>query len=134
MLNIKSIFKSEKIGLFLFTLLIYSLSYFYDISIIIINTMSFLILLEVVRTIHEYITNESHRIKLRYIIDGAILFGIRELFVGWIMIKQEFLLALLIMSASIITIGILIYFRKIVIINSPECLECGINVKKCEIK
>lgn len=126
-----NIFKNTKFAILSITLIIYSLSFYYDISTIIINTMSFLILLEVVRTIHEYIFNDSHRIKLRYIIDSAILFGIRELFVGWVMIKQELIIALLIMLSSMITIGILIYFRKIVIVNSPECLECGIKINNC---
>ena len=64
--------------------------------------MSFLILLEVVRTIYEYLVNSNHRIKLRYIIDGSILFGIRELFVGWITIKTDLILGLILVFVSII--------------------------------
>lgn len=122
----KDIIKSEKFIILLITIIIFSFSYFEDISTIIIHTMSFLILLEVVRTIYEYLVNHNHRIKLRYIIDGAILFGIRELFVGWITIKTDLILGLILVVVSIILIGILIYFRKKVIENSPDYIErCG---------
>ena len=47
--------------------------------------------LEIVRTIYEYIISDNHRVKVRYIIDGAILFGIRELFVGWVMLKTNYI-------------------------------------------
>ena len=119
-------FKSQKLLIFIITLIIFSASYWFDISTIIINVMSFLILLEVIRTIYEYVVNPNHRLKLRYIIDGAILFGIRELFVGWIMLKQDFIIGSIIVFISIILIGILIYFRKLIIENSPDYIErCG---------
>lgn len=116
-------FKSQKLLIFIITLIIFSVSYWFDISTIIINVMSFLILLEVIRTIYEYVVNPHHRIKLRYIIDGAILFGIRELFVGWIMLKQDFIIGSIIVFVSIFLIGILIYFRKLIIENSPDYIE-----------
>lgn len=120
------ILKSQKILILVITGIIFSTSYWFDISTIIINAMSFLILLEVIRTIYEYIVNENHRIKLRYIIDGAILFGIRELFVGWIMLKQDMILGSIIVFISIVAIGVLIYFRKLIIENSPDYIErCG---------
>ena len=119
----KDILKSEKFIILLITMIIFSFSYFENISTIIIHTMSFLILLEVVRTIYEYLVNSNHRIKLRYIIDGSILFGIRELFVGWITIKTDLILGLILVFVSIILIGILIFFRKKVIENSPDYIE-----------
>ena len=102
---------------------LFSLSYYFPISTIIIKTLSFLILLEVVRAIYEYATNSEHRIKVRYVIDGAILFGVRELFVAWVMLKTDIDKASIMMTLSIAAIGILILYRKAVIETSPSRLE-----------
>jgi len=87
--------------------------------------------MEVVRTIYEYLTNNQHRIKVRYVIDGAILFGIRELFVGWVMLKENQEKGMLIMSLSFIGIFILIMYRILVIKSSPDYTEkCEVCTKK----
>ncbi len=85
--------------------------------------MSFLVLLEAVRTIFDFILNDKHNIKLRYVIDGAILFGIRELFVGWVMMKNDFNHGLMLSSASFFLILGLIIVRIILMKNSPDFLE-----------
>jgi uncharacterized membrane protein (DUF373 family) len=94
-----------------------------------IKAMSFLIMLEITRTIYEYIVNPSHRIKLRFIIDGAILFGIRELFVGWIMLKTDLMLGGIITGVSLFIIGVLIWYRKRVVESSPDNIEGEKNEK-----
>lgn len=131
----KKIYNSEKIYTVLITLLLFCVSYFIGLPEIIILSLSFLILLEIVRTIHDYIVNETHRIKIRYVIDSAILFGVRELFVGWVMLKSTgnfsmnsfnmpySLLGLSIMVISLLSIGTLIFFRVKVIQSSPDVLE-----------
>jgi len=107
------------------------------IASVIIYSLSFLILLEIIRTIVDYIIKSEHRVKIRYIIDGGLLFGMRELFVGWVMLKvpgtsgiilgtfivPSALLGLVIMTISLISIGILINFRYKVIMSSPDKLE-----------
>jgi len=102
------------------SILLFSLVYFFSIAKIIVYTLSFLILLESVRTIYDFVFEEQHRIKLRYLIDGAILFGLRELFVGWVMIKTDTKIGLIIMIVSLFSIFTLLLFRKDVIINSPS--------------
>ena len=128
---------NTKIVIFLLTLGLFSVSYFVGIASVIIQTLSFLILLEIVRTIYDYIARPEHRVKMRYIIDGGILFGMRELFVGWVMLKSSTLsgiisfgfavpsalLGLIIMIISLVTIGALIFFRYKVIMSSPDQLE-----------
>ncbi len=105
------------------TLVLFSAIIFFDISTIIIYTMSFLVLLEAVRTIFDFILNDKHHIRLRYVIDGAILFGIRELFVGWVMMKNSFQSGVMLSAASFILILGLIIVRIILMKNSPDFLE-----------
>ena len=121
----KELRESSKIVIFLLTLGLFGLSYFVGIATVIIQTLSFLILMEIVRTIYDYLTKPEHRVKIRYIVDGGILFGMRELFVGWVMLKSSTLsgivlfgfaiptalLGLIIMIISLLTIGALIFFR-----------------------
>jgi len=133
----KRIIDNTKIVIFLITLGLFGLSYFVGIATVIIQTLSFLILLEIVRTIYDYIIKPEHRVKIRYIIDGGILFGMRELFVGWVMLKSGELSALIVMGYVVpmaviglsimiisgLTIGALIFYRYKVIISSPDQLE-----------
>ena len=131
----KEALDSTKIAIFFITLGLFSLSYFFSISTIIIQVLSFLILMEIVRTIYDYITHPEHRVKMRYIIDGGILFGMRELFVGWIMLKSttsvtlfgilipNALVGFVIMAISILVVGVLIFYRFKVMQSSPDYLE-----------
>ena len=105
------------------TALLFSLSIWYDIAQIIIMGLSFVILLGVVRTVFEYGTNDNHRVKVRYSIDSAIIFGIRELFVGWVMLKTDLMSGSSIMLLSLAAIYILVRVRKRVIDSSPDVLE-----------
>lgn len=126
---------NPKALILILTIALFSLSYFVSIATIIIQTLNFLILMEIIRTIIDYIQRPEHRVKLRYIIDGAILFGIRELFVGWIMLKStthvllfginlpSAVIGIIIMIISLITIGILIFYRVKAMQSSPDYLE-----------
>jgi uncharacterized membrane protein (DUF373 family) len=126
----KQMVDGTKIGIFIITALLFGLSYYVGVSVVIIQTLSFLILMEIVRTIYEYVINPEHRVKVRYIIDGGILFGMRELFVGWVMLKTNLMLSLIIMSVSLIVIGALIFYRYKVIMSSPDQLEPGEYTKE----
>lgn len=113
----------SNIFIILITSMLFLFSIKYDITDIIISALSFLILMEAVRAIIEYMTNKEHRIHIRYIFDGAILFGIRELFVGWLMIKTDTVLGIIIMVSSLITIGVVLLFRYISMKQSPKAIE-----------
>jgi len=140
----KDIRESSKLIVFMITSILFGLSYFIGVTKIIIGALSFLILLEIIRTIYDYITKPEHRVKVRYIVDGGILFGMRELFVGWIMLKSNTLsgiiffgsnipaalIGLFIMSISLLVIGILIFYRYKVIQSSPDKLEKRKNNEK----
>jgi uncharacterized membrane protein (DUF373 family) len=119
------VIKSDKVIVLLFTAILFGVGLKFGIAVTMISAMSFLIMMEIVRTIYEYIVTPEHRMKLRYIIDGAILFGIRELFVGWIMLKTDLNLGGIISGVSLTIIGILIWYRKQVMEISPDNLEKG---------
>ncbi|MBT3882778.1 MAG: hypothetical protein HOF69_05920 [Campylobacteraceae bacterium] len=114
---------NSNIVIFFITAILFSLSYIINIANIIIYTLSFLILMEVIRTIYEYIFNEEHKINLKYVMDGGVLFGIRELFVGWVMIKTDPVTAILIMTISLITIGALIFYRYKIVIHKLSIIK-----------
>jgi len=115
--------KNTPLIVLIITSILMSLSYFYSTSQIIIMSLNFLILMEVVKTILEYLQHDQHRVKLRYVIDGAILFGIRELFVAWVMMKTNFEKSIHIISLSVVIISILVILRIILIKYSPDILE-----------
>jgi len=121
--TMERLFYSDKVLVVIFTIILFGLGLNFGIAETMISAMSFLIMMEIVRTIYEYIVNPEHRVKMRYIIDSAILFGIRELFVGWIMLKTNLILGLIIAVISIFFTWILIKFRKSVIESSPDVLE-----------
>lgn len=127
----KKILIKENFHILLISLLLFSSFIYFGIANVIIYALSFLILVEIIRTIYDFVFKDNNRIKLRYIIDGGILFGMRELFVGWVMLKTDLFTALAIMITSIITIGILLYYRIKVIKYSPDNLE---SCKNCKLK
>jgi len=47
----------------------------------------------------------------------------RELFVGWVMLKTDLILGLIIMMVSLFTMGILIYYRFKVVKSSSDNIE-----------
>ena len=79
--------------------------------------------MEVIRTIYEYIFNDEHKVNLKYVMDGGVLFGIRELFVGWVMIKTDPVSAVMIMSVSLITIGALIFYRHKIVVHKLSTIK-----------
>lgn len=123
-MGLKSIYNSSKFIIFIISGLIGIISFYFGVSIVMLSMLNFLIFLEITRTIYEYIVEDGHRIKMRFLIDGAILFGIRELFVGWVLIKNNLDLGLILMGISLLTVGILILYRIAIIKSSPDFLEC----------
>lgn len=126
----KKLQDNEQIVIVVISGILFSLINFYDISTIIIYTMSFLVLLEAVRSVVSFVLDESHKIKLRYVIDGAILFGVRELFVGWVMLKKDFNEGFALAAFSFFLILGLVFIRIIAVKNSPDILEKITNQTK----
>ena len=48
---------------------------------IVINLLYFIIILEVTRMIDEYIRSPDHRVKIRYLVDAAIIAALREIII-----------------------------------------------------
>ncbi len=127
--GILSIYSSSKFGILVLAIISMMMSYWIQIEIIIIGLLSFLILLEIIRTIWEYIVADDHRIKMRYLIDSGLVFGLRELYVAWVMLKTDMYEGMLISLFSAFLIWLLIRFRKSIIESSPDTLE-GCNCSK----
>lgn len=109
--------------IFLFSTILFVVGYYIGFAEVMIGLFTFLIIMEIVRTIYEYMFNPESRMKVRYIIDSAIFFGIRESFVGWLMLKTNLELGLVIMVVSIMATGAFIFFRRKVIESSPDKIE-----------
>ena len=112
-------------GIFFITMFLFTAGFFIPggHANVLIYSFTFLIMMEVVRTIYEYIFHPHSRMKIRYIVDASIFFGFRELFVGWLMLKTELELGIIIMLISLITLCIVIFLRTKVIKDSPENLD-----------
>lgn len=125
----------------LFTTLLISLTailfgyglYIDDINSVILHTLEFLILFEIVRAMAEFILNKQNRVKMRYIIDSAILFSIRELYVGLVEIHNDtmitfsifgyeftMLLGIIMTFVSLTAIGALVFIRTKLVKYSPD--------------
>lgn len=48
---------------------------------IVINLLYFIIILEVTRMVDEYIRSPDHRVKIRYLVDAAIIASLREIII-----------------------------------------------------
>ena len=83
-------------------------------GLLITNTLSMFIVIEMLRTILEYF--EIHRLKITFIIDGALVFIIREIMIGVYEHKMG-AVDLLSLSALLLVLGSL---RTFAIIYSPN--------------
>ncbi len=116
-------FTSPKLLILVGALLVFSTSFWFSTTDIILNLLNFLIILEIVRTIWDYVVKDEHIIKIRFIIDGAILFCIRELFVGLTMMKVDIILSGLITLLSLLTIGALVFYRHKIVLHFDKAVE-----------
>lgn len=91
---------------------------------VIAHLLSFIIVLEVVRMLMEFSFNKNHVMKLRYVIDGAILFFLRDLILivsdenyklEYVEDKVFFLLKV---------ISVLFIFRILALLFSPNDKNC----------
>jgi len=111
--------------IFLFTAILFIIGFFVPggHANVLIYSFTFLIIMEVVRTIYEYIFKPHSRMKIRYIVDGAIFFGFRELFVGWLMLKTDLAVGTAIMALSLVGLCVVVFLRTKVIKDSPDNLD-----------
>ncbi len=110
------------ISIFLFSLV----SDFHDInsfSKLVVAILEFIILLELVRMLVDFVFSDDNRIKLRYMIDSTIVFFIRDLM---LIVNDKFDTAKI--AAILGVIGVLFIFRIISMKYSPGTME--INYKK----
>jgi uncharacterized membrane protein (DUF373 family) len=100
-------------------------SLFFSLVQIIIQLLYFIIVLEITRMVIEYIKSKEHRVKIRYLIDAAIIAGIREIII--IVVDshkiQEHVNQLVIYG--LITFVLLI-MRVIAIFGSPDEVKCNV--------
>ena len=116
-------FTSPKFFILVGALMVFSTSLWFKTTDIIINLLNFLIILEIVRTIWDYVVKDGHIIKIRFILDGAILFCIRELFVGLTMMKADIILSSFITCLSLLTIGALVFYRHKIVLHFNKEIE-----------
>lgn len=91
-----------------------------DMTHVILHTLEFLILFEIVRALTEFILSNNNRIKLRYIVDSAFLFAVRELYVGLVEIHTNIVLGLVITGVSLVGMGALVFLRTKLVKYSPD--------------
>lgn len=93
---------------------------FSSMTQIILHTLEFMILFEIVRALAEFVFDNSNRMKMRYIVDSAILFAVRELYVGLIEIHKDLILGVIIVTVSLLSLGALIFYRTKLVKYSPD--------------
>lgn len=86
-------------------------------SLLVTNILSMFIVIELLRSILDYF--EIHRLRITFIIDGALVFILREIMIG---IYQHQMEAFEIISLSVLllVIGII---RTLAIVHSPKSLR-----------
>ena len=132
-MKLEQLLNNTKIGIFTVTVILFFVGiYFYDLPTVILSLLEMLIMLEIVRAIFDYVVEHEHRVKVRYIVDSAIVFSVHEAYAGWIIIKKigdtnisvdNFYLGVGILIISLIAMGVLIHYRTKVIQSSPDYLE-----------
>ncbi len=115
---------------FLITLVIYAqVNNFSEIdsfSKLVVTLLEFIIVLELVRMLIEFMFSDEHRIRIRLMIDSTIVFFIRDLM---LIVNDSFDSKKI--FTILVVIAVLIFFRIIAIQFSPSKLE---NIYNKEIK
>jgi uncharacterized membrane protein (DUF373 family) len=78
----KNLFNSKSVSMEVtLALILFSIALMYSHISVVINLLYFIIILEITRMIVEYIKSPTHRVKIRYLVDAAIVGDIRELII-----------------------------------------------------
>jgi uncharacterized membrane protein (DUF373 family) len=117
------------------TLMLFSIGYFnHNIHAIVIGALEFFILLEIIRSMLEYLLNGYNRAKVRYLVDGVIAWFFKEIYVASTYIQTTFsdkegldVNRIITLSSVILFYTFLSYIffvlRKKVMVDSPDKLE-----------
>lgn len=119
----KSLFNCNSVSLEVtIAAILFGIALIFSHIAVVINLLYFIIILEITRMIVEYIKSPTHRVKIRYLVDAAIVAVVRELIIIIVDSHKlvEHLLALKIYFG--ILFGLLIA-RIIVLKISPDGFE-----------
>lgn len=121
------------------TLTLFTIGYYFNnVHAVVIGALELFILLEIVRSIIEYLLNGANRVKIRYLVDGVIAWFFKEIYLlstyiqdviahsddtishsGLIKISA---LAIVMLFYTVLTY-VFFDLRKKVIVESPDNLE-----------
>lgn len=95
---------------------------------VIIDILYFIIILEVIRTVVEYVRSAEHRVKIRYLVDATIVATLREIII--ITVDHEKLVEHIYqLSVFGISFFVMLFARYLVMKYSPDSLDESFN--KC---
>lgn len=115
---IQVVIASSLFGLFYFGLATF--------SSIVVNVLSFIVFLEIVKAISNFITNKDHVIQLRTVIDGFIVFFLRDLALIFSDEKNDLTMKVIKIFIILVIITFLFTFRILSLKYSPS------DKKKCD--
>lgn len=91
------------------------------------HILEFIILIEVVRTVSSYIIDNNHHMSIRFIVDGAIVFMVRELILLMATPNAEKTYIVFKLTSIVLVLFSLFLFRIAAIRYSPENKEFKSN-------
>jgi uncharacterized membrane protein (DUF373 family) len=86
-------------------------------NLLVTNILSMFIVIELLRSILDYF--EIHRLRITFIIDGALVFILREIMIGIYQHEME-VFEIISLSVLLLVIGII---RTLAIVHSPKSLK-----------
>lgn len=86
-------------------------------NLLVTNILSMFIVIELLRSILDYF--EIHRLRITFIIDGALVFILREIMIGIYQHRME-AFEIISLSVLLLVIGII---RTLAIVHSPKSLK-----------
>jgi uncharacterized membrane protein (DUF373 family) len=77
-----SLFSCKSVGLeLLVAICLFICALFLDPILVITKALYFLIILEITRMVVEYIKSNTHRVKIRYLVDASVIAVLREVII-----------------------------------------------------
>lgn len=89
---------------------------------VLLDALYFIILLEVVRILFEYVRSNTHRVKMRFLMDAGMVTVVRELII--LIVDHGHLLGnLLELTVYLVVIAIFILYRYLMMKFTPDWME-----------
>lgn len=98
-------------------------SYFYDMNTVIIAALYTVVFIEIYRILWEYTTRDDNRMKMRYAVDGAFVFLLKEQYIAWILLKEDYDTALKLIAVYTSVMIIFVIIRIVLGFFSPSHIE-----------